>query len=76
VLLDLRETDNDEQAWSDSRDVVFEDEDFRFLFNPELDGIEETDWARKHAVVGLEFSERFRPFDPTSHGAPRPFNFD
>jgi len=34
MLLDLRELDNDEQAWSDLRDLVFEDEDFLFLFNP------------------------------------------
>ena len=70
VLLELRETANDEQAWSDFRDLVFEDEDFLFLFNPEFDGIEETEWARQHAVFGLKFNEWFRPFDPTSHGAP------
>jgi hypothetical protein len=76
VLLDLREEENDEQAWSDFRDLAFEDEDFLFLFNPELDGIEETEWAREHAVVGLKFSEWFRPFDPASHGAPHPLNLD
>jgi hypothetical protein len=76
VLLDLRERETDEQAWSDFRDLVFEDEDFLFLFNPEFDGIEETEWAREHAVVGLKFSEWFRPFEPASHGAPHPFNLD
>jgi hypothetical protein len=76
VQLDLREEENDEQAWSDFRDLVFEDEDFLFLFNPELDGIEETEWAREHAVVGLKFGEWFRPFDPASHGAPHPLNLD
>jgi hypothetical protein len=76
VLLDLREIENDEQAWSDFRDLAFEDEDFLFLFNPEFDGIEETDWAREHAVVGLKFNEWFRPFDPASHGAPHPFSLD
>ena len=76
VLLDLRELENDEQAWSDFRDLVFEDEDFLFLFNPEFDGIEETDWAREHAVVGLKFNEWFRPFDAASHGAPHPFALD
>lgn len=76
VLLDLRENESDEQAWSDFRDRVFEDEDFLFLFNPELDGIEETEWARQHAVVGLKFIEWFQPFDPASHGAPHPFSLD
>jgi hypothetical protein len=76
VLLDLRETENDEQAWSDLSDLVFEDEDFLFLFNPELDGIEETEWAREHAVVGLKFDEWFLPFDAASHGAPHPFSLD
>jgi hypothetical protein len=76
VLLDLREVENDEQAWSDFRDLVFEDEDFLVLFNPELDGIEETEWARQHAVVGLKFREWFRPFDSASHGTPHPFSLD
>jgi hypothetical protein len=77
LLLDMREAASDEQAWSDFRDLVFEDEDFLFLFNPEFDGIEETAWARQHAVVGLKFNEWFRPFDPTGHGAPpHPFNLD
>jgi len=76
VLLDLGERESDEQAWSDFRDLVFEDEDFLFLFNPELDGIEETEWAHQHAVVGLKFNEWFQPFDPTSHGAPHPFSLD
>ena len=76
VLLDLRESESDEQAWSDFRDLVFEDEDFLFLFNPEFDGIEETEWARQHAVVGLKFSEWLRPFDPASPGSPHPFNLD
>jgi hypothetical protein len=76
VLLDLRERESDGQAWSDFRDLVFEDEDFRFLFDPELDGIEETEWARQHAVVGLKFSEWFQPFDPASHGVPHPLSLD
>jgi hypothetical protein len=76
VLLDLRELENDKQAWSDFRDLVFEDEDFLFLFNPELDGIEETDRAREHAVVGLKFNEWLKPFDAPSHGAPHPFCLD
>jgi hypothetical protein len=76
VLLDLREAENDEQAWSDFQDRVFEDEDFLFLYNPELDGIEETKWAREHGVVGLKFSKWFRPFDPASHGAPHPFSLE
>jgi hypothetical protein len=75
VLLD-REEENDEQAWSDFRDLAFEDEDFPFPFNPEVDRIEETDWARQHAVVGLKFNEWFRPFDPPRHGAPHPFSLD
>jgi hypothetical protein len=76
MLLDLRERENDEQAWNDFRDLAFEDEDFLFLFNPEFDGIEETEWARQHAMVGLKFNEWFRPFDAASHGAPHPFSLD
>lgn len=76
VLLELRDDESDRQAWSDFRDLVFEDEDFLFLLNAEFDGIEETEWARQHAVVGLKFSEWFRPFDTASHGSPHPFSLD
>jgi hypothetical protein len=76
VLLELREEESDEQAWSDFRDLAFEDEDFLFLFNAELDGIEETEWARQHAVFGLKFNEWFTPFDPPTHGAPHPLCLD
>jgi Domain of unknown function (DUF1905) len=41
-----------------------------------VDGIEETEWARQHAVVDLQFNEWFHPFDPASHGVPHPFNLD
>ena len=76
VLLDLRDQESDQQAWSDFRDLAFEDEDFLWLFNAEFDGIEETEWARQHAVVGLKFNEWFKPFDVPSHGAPHPFCLD
>jgi hypothetical protein len=76
VLLDLRELESIKEAWGDFRDLVFEDEDFLFLFNPEFDGIEETEWARQHSVVGPKFNEWFQPFDATSHGAPHPFSLD
>src|SRR5262249_38711887 len=32
-------------------------EDFLFLLDPEFDGIEETEWAPQHAVVGLKSNE-------------------
>jgi hypothetical protein len=76
MLLDLHEEQNDKRAWSDFRDLAFEDEDFPFVFNPEFDGIEETEWARQHAVVGLKSNEWFHPLDPASHDVPHPFNLD
>ena len=47
MLLDLHEQENDRQACSDFRDLAFEDEDFLFLFNPELDGIDTTRQVRQ-----------------------------
>jgi hypothetical protein len=50
--------------------------DFLWLYSPELDGIEESDWARERAVANLKFSEWFKPFSVDSTGAPHPFNLD
>ena len=76
VQLEIHDEVSDKRAWGDFRDFALEDEDFLFLFTPEFDGIEETEWARQHAVVGLKFSEWFQPFDSGSHGAPHPFTLD
>jgi hypothetical protein len=75
VLLELRDQDNDRQAWRDFRDLALEDEDFLFLFTLEFDGIEDSDWGRENAVVGLKFNEWFEPFDPI-RSAPHPFCLD
>jgi hypothetical protein len=76
VQLELAGEESDARAWSDFRDAVFEDEDFLWLYSPELDGIEGSDWGREHAVVNLRFSEWFKPFSADATGAPHPFNLD
>lgn len=76
VQLELAGEASDARVWSDFRDAVFEDEDFLWLYSPELDGIEESDWGREHAVVNLRFSEWFKPFSVDAAGAPHPFNLD
>jgi hypothetical protein len=37
VQLDIADEESDPRAWSDLRDVVFEDEDFLWLYSPELE---------------------------------------
>lgn len=76
VQLEIANEGSDPDAWSAFRDVVFEDEDFLWLYSPELDGIEESDWGREHAVVNLRFSEWFKQFSVETAGAPHPFNLD
>ena len=76
VQLEIADEHSDPNAWSDFREVAFEDEDFLWLYSPELDGIEESDWARERAVANLKFSEWFKPFSVESTGAPHPFNLD
>jgi hypothetical protein len=44
------------------RDVAYEDEDYRLLFDPARDGIETTAAGRNLALANLEFSDWFRPF--------------
>ncbi len=76
VQLDIANEESDPNPWSDFREFAFEDEDFLWLYSPELDGIEESDWARERAVANLKFSEWFRPFSVEAAGAPHPFNLD
>lgn len=76
VQLEIADEESDPDAWSDFREFVFEDEDFLWLYSPELDGIEESEWGREHAVVNLRFSEWFKPFRVEASGAPHPFNLD
>ena len=76
VQLEIADEESDAEAWSDFREFIFEDEDFLWLYSPELDGIEESDWGREHAVVNLKFSDWFKPFNIEDHGTPHPFNLD
>jgi hypothetical protein len=76
VQLGIADEDSDPNAWSDFREVAFEDEDFLWLYSPELDGIEGSDWARERAVADLKLSEWFKPFSAKSTGVPHPFNLD
>ena len=76
MQLEIANEESDAESWSDFREFVFEDEDFLWLYNPELDGVEESDWGREHAVVTLKFSEWFKPFTVETVGAPHPFNVD
>ncbi len=76
VQFEIADEESDPDAWSDFREFVFEDEDFLWLYSPELDGIEESEWGREHAVVNLRFSEWFKPFRVEASGAPHPFNLD
>ena len=55
VQLEIADEDSDPNARSDFREFAFEDEDFLWLYSPELDGIEESDWARERAVANLKF---------------------
>lgn len=45
-------------------DVALEDEDVRWLFQPGLDGIENSRFAVEAGIANLRFSEWFLPFDP------------
>jgi hypothetical protein len=74
VQLELADEDSDPDAWSDFREFAFEDKDFLWLYSPELDGIEESEWRREHAVVNLKFSEWFKRFHIERQGAPHPLN--
>jgi hypothetical protein len=76
VQLEIAGEQSAADAWGDFRDLAFEDEDFLWLYDPEMDGIEESEWAREHAVVNLKFADWFKPFDERTHGAPHPFNLD
>lgn len=43
-------------------DTAFEDVDFQFLFDMEMDGIEDTDMGREARITNLAFPDWFKPF--------------
>jgi len=49
-------------AWGDVIEEVFEDIDFRHLWNPAADGIENSPVGRRQGIAYLNFDEWFLPF--------------
>lgn len=50
------------EAWGDVIEEVFEDIDFRHLWNPALDGIQDSPLGRRGGIIHLDFDEWFLPF--------------
>jgi hypothetical protein len=75
--LEMHDRDSDDAAWGAFRDLAFEDEDFLYLFDPAFDGIENDPEAIEHlSLVGLPFSEWFKPFSARESGVPHPLCLD
>ncbi len=55
-----------DEAYSGFCDLAFEDMDFLFLYDPQFDGIDETELAHLIGVTSLAFADWFRPFSPGS----------
>jgi len=55
-----------EPDFSGLAECAFEDKDFEWLFEPELDGIEDTSMGRMLAIANLHFDEWFKPFRETN----------
>jgi len=73
AYLEIHDQESDTAAWDDFRDLAFEDEDYRYLFDPAFDGIEsDAEAAERLTLVGLPFPEWFKPFSPTESGMPHP----
>jgi hypothetical protein len=44
------------------RETAFEDEDYALLFDPQWDGIEDSERGRRLGIANLRFDEWFKPF--------------
>lgn len=75
IHLEIRDERSDSEAWDDFRDLAFDDEDYLYLFDPALDGIENDPETTEHLMlVGLPFPEWFKPFSPQESGVPHPIS--
>jgi hypothetical protein len=71
--LELHGIPDSERGWDDFYEWAFEDEDWRYLFDRSMDGIEDDpDIQQKFALVNLEFPKWFEPF-AASYPRPHPF---
>jgi hypothetical protein len=70
VQFEIADGESDAGAWSDFLEFVFENKDFLWLYNPDLDGVEEPDWGRARFVLAGERRRRLRRRS-AGVGAPR-----
>ena len=71
--LDLPGTPDSARDWDDFYEWAFQDEDWRYLFDRSMDGIEDDPEAqRAFDLVNLEFPKWFEPFG-ASYPRPHPF---
>ena len=47
-------------------DEIYQDVDFEYLYDPEVDGIEDSEVGAEMKIVNLHFSDWFKPFDNAS----------
>lgn len=59
----LLEIDGIEAAFGDFEDAIYQDLDFEYLFDPAVDGIEDSEEGKEMAICNLRFSDWFKPFD-------------
>lgn len=73
ATLDLHGAPDDDADWDAFYDFAFEDEDWKYLFDDRLDGIEDDPQAiAELMLVNLSFARWFRPFGGSN---PRPHPF-
>lgn len=58
----LLEIDGIEADFVPFEDVVYQDVDFEYLYEPETDGIEDSERGTELGIANLRFSEWFKPF--------------
>lgn len=63
---DILEDEGIEAEFGGFEDVIFQDVDFEYLYEPENDGIEDSAIGKEIGMGYLHFSDWFKPFDNTS----------
>jgi len=63
---ELLEDDGIDADFGAFEDVIYQDIDFEYLYEPDMDGIEDSEAGAELRIVNLHFSDWFKPFDNAS----------
>ncbi len=73
TLLDLDGAEQDDWPWEEFEDLVYPDADFEILFDPNRDGLDESEVGQVLGMVSFRFDDLFATQYPSTTGSLHPF---